>query len=83
MCSTEDGAHIFITNLQDGLDHYKLPTMEKIQSFEHSISQNVPLKVAVNSRGNLIVCGGDDGRARVYERHSGKLLTRLTHSERE
>jgi hypothetical protein len=47
----------------------------------HPIVSNVPLQVAIVHNASLIVSGGDDGAARIFERRNGQLLTRLQHGE--
>jgi hypothetical protein len=53
--------------------------MEHQQHFRHGIILNVPLLVATAREGDWIVCGGDDGFARVFDAKSGQLLHRLKH----
>lgn len=82
MCSA-DGLYLFVTNLIDGVDQYRFPSLEKVQSFPHAIETNHPLQVSTVNQGALIVCGGDNGFARVYDRRTGQLVQRLQHDKRE
>ena len=74
-----DGYSVFITNLSDGIDHYRLPDFQKVQSFPHAIKLNLTLQIAVANGGSIIVCGGDDGFARAFDRRTGRLLQCLDH----
>ncbi|KLO04090.1 WD40 repeat-like protein [Schizopora paradoxa] len=77
-----DGAFLFITNLLDGVDQYRFPSMEKVQSFTHPISMNLPLQVATAARGQWVVSGGDSGFVRVYSRRTGQILQVLDHCDK-
>ncbi|KLO04610.1 WD40 repeat-like protein, partial [Schizopora paradoxa] len=74
-----DGADLFITNLVDGIDQYKLPDFVKVKVFPHAIKSNFPLQVATTHRGTWVVSGGDSGFARLFDRQSGQLLQLLHH----
>ncbi|KLO05670.1 WD40 repeat-like protein, partial [Schizopora paradoxa] len=80
LCSA-DGTFLYVSNLLDGVDQYRFPNMEKVQSFTHPISVNLPLQVACAARGQWIVCGGDSGFARVFNRRTGQVLQILDHCE--
>ena len=74
-----DGSNLIVSNLVNGIDQYAIPTMERLQTFSHTILRNVPLQVTVARDGQWIVLGGDDGFARIYDRWSGQFLRRLEH----
>ncbi|KLO04083.1 hypothetical protein SCHPADRAFT_762338 [Schizopora paradoxa] len=76
---TSDGASIFISNLADGVDQYRLPEMEKVKTFPHAIKSNFPLQVTVARGGSWLISGGDNGYARLFDCHSGRLLESLIH----
>lgn len=78
LCS-DDGLYIFVSNLINGIDQYRFPSLEKIQSFLHVIENNYPLQVSSAAKGSLVVCGGDNGFARVFDRRTGQLIQRLEH----
>ncbi|KAI0918159.1 hypothetical protein AcV5_002927 [Taiwanofungus camphoratus] len=68
---------VFISNLCDGMDQYRFPSMERIRSFPYAIQRNYPMQVAVDA--TRMVCGGDDGFARVFDRENGQFLESLMH----
>ncbi|KAI0953792.1 hypothetical protein AcV7_007220 [Taiwanofungus camphoratus] len=68
---------VFISNLCDGMDQYRFPSMECICSFLYAIQCNYPMQVAVDA--TRMVCGGDDGFARVFDRENGQFLKSLMH----
>ncbi len=72
---------MFVSNLVNGVDQYRFPSLEKIQSFPHAIDTNYPLQVSTVARGSLVVCGGDNGFARVFDRRTGQLIQRLEHEK--
>ncbi len=82
LCS-DDGHYIFITNLTDGIDQYRFPSLEKVQSFPHAIEINHPLQISTVILGAWIVCGGDTGFARIFDRRTGQLIQRLEHDKCE
>lgn len=84
LCSAEDGQHVFISNLHDGVDQYRFPSMEKVQSFRFSVkegSESFNLRVAACDNNPFVVCGGIDGIARVFDRRSGELFQKLKHGD--
>ncbi|KAI0948070.1 hypothetical protein AcW1_009672 [Taiwanofungus camphoratus] len=68
---------VFISNLCDGMDQYRFPSMERIRSFPYAIQRNYPMQVAVDA--TRMVCGGDDGFARVFDQENGQFLESLMH----
>ena len=74
-----DGKLLLISNLKDGIDEYQFPSMEKVQTFTHPIDTNCVLQTRAVSSRNLIVAGGDDGFARVFNRISGQLVSEIRH----
>ncbi len=80
LCS-EDGLYLFVTNLVNGIDQYRFPSLEKVQSFPHVIENNHPLQISTIAKGSLIVCGGDNGFARMFSRRTGQLIQRLEHEK--
>ncbi|KLO04551.1 WD40 repeat-like protein [Schizopora paradoxa] len=81
ICMAE-GAFLFITNLLDGIDQYRFPSLEKVQSFTHPISMNLPLQVTTAARGQWVLCGGDSGFVRVYSRRTGQIVQVLDHCDK-
>ncbi len=81
-CNSE-GSNMFITNLVDGIDQYKLPEFEKVKVFSHAIKSNYPLQVVTAYRGNWLLSGGDSGFARLFDRRTGRLLQQLDHGNGE
>ncbi|KAH9010595.1 WD40-repeat-containing domain protein, partial [Lactarius deliciosus] len=74
-----DGKLLLVSNLKDGIDEYRFPSMEKVQTFTHPIEKNCILQTKVLPLWNLIVAGGDDGFARVFNRISGQLVCKIHH----
>ncbi|KAH9009205.1 hypothetical protein EDB83DRAFT_2179998, partial [Lactarius deliciosus] len=74
-----DGKLLLVSNLKDGIDEYRFPSMEKVQTFTHPIEKNCILQTKVLPLWNLIVAGGDDGFARVFNRISGQLVCEIHH----
>ena len=58
-----DGRFLLISNLINGMDNYKFPSLKKIQTFIHPIEVNCILQMRTLLSGNLIVAGGDSGFA--------------------
>jgi len=73
-----DNHLLIVTNLVNGINIYSLPPGQPLRSFTHRIHLNVPLLVSSALQGSLIVVGGDNGSARVYDSCIG-LLTVLPH----
>ncbi|KLO04592.1 WD40 repeat-like protein, partial [Schizopora paradoxa] len=74
-----NGVTMFISNLVDGIDEYRLPDLEKIKAFPHAIKSNFPLRVVTAFREGWLVSGGDSGFARLFDRRTGRLLQLLEH----
>ncbi|KLO04860.1 WD40 repeat-like protein, partial [Schizopora paradoxa] len=74
-----DGVTIFISNLIDGVDEYRLPDFEKVKAFPHAIKFNFPLRFVTVFREGWLVSGGDSGFARLFDRRTGRLLQLLEH----
>ena len=74
-----DGKLLLVSNLKDGVDKYLFPNMEKVQTFTHPIDTNCILQTRALPSWNLIVVGGDDGFARVFNRISGQLVSEIHH----
>ncbi|KAH7906571.1 WD40-repeat-containing domain protein [Hygrophoropsis aurantiaca] len=79
--ATVDGDHLFVSNLVNGIDTYKIPTMERVHSIPHTILTNRPLQLSVTAKGAWLVSGGDDGNARIYDGVSGRFIEHLHHGE--
>jgi len=77
-----DSKLLLVSNLKDGVDEYRFPSMEKVQTFTHPIDTNCILQTRALSSWNLIVAGGDDGFARVFNRISGQLVSEIRHGGR-
>lgn len=69
---------VFVTNLNDGVDQYKLPSLERLQTYTHAITGNYSLQIACSHKGNFVVCGGDSGFGRVFDQRTGEVK-RLDH----
>ncbi|KAI9439155.1 WD40-repeat-containing domain protein [Lactarius indigo] len=74
-----DSKLLLVSNLKDGIDEYQFPSMEKVQTFTHPIEKNCILQTKTLPLWNLIVAGGDDGFARVFNRISGQLVSEIHH----
>ncbi|KLO04289.1 WD40 repeat-like protein [Schizopora paradoxa] len=72
---------LLVSNLRDGVDQYRFPSLERVKSFSHPISINVPLQVVLADDNQVVVCGGDRGFVRVYGQHSGRLIQTLQHPD--
>lgn len=75
----KDGKFLMVSNLKDGVDEYQFPSLEKVQSFKHPIATNCILQTKPLPSWNLIVTGGDNGFARVFNRISGQLVAEIRH----
>ena len=73
------GKLLLISNLKDGIDKYRFPSMEKVQTFTHPIDTNCILQTRLLPSWNLIVAGGNDGFAQVFNQISGQLVTEIRH----
>jgi hypothetical protein len=74
-----DGQQLLITNLQDDVDRYSLPTMHRAQSYSHTILVNVPLQISVARESGWVIVGGDNGFARVFDYQTGVFWEKLDH----
>ena len=77
-----DGKLLLVSNLKDGIDEFQFPSLEKVQTFTHPIEKNCILQTRSLPSGNLIVTGGDNGFARVFNRISGQLVSEIHHGGR-
>ncbi|KZS99826.1 uncharacterized protein LAESUDRAFT_667510, partial [Laetiporus sulphureus 93-53] len=73
-----DDEFIFITNLVNGVDQYKFPSLERLRSYTYPIVHNRIMQIA--TFGTNIVVGGDDGFARLFDSRTGRLIECLNHS---
>lgn len=74
-----DGSLLLVSNLVDGIDEYKFPSLEKVQTFNHPIEVNCILQTRTLPLWNLVIAGGDSGFARVFNRISGQLVSEIHH----
>jgi len=72
-----NGKLLLVSNLKDGIDEYRFPSMEKVQTFVHPIETNCIIQTRTLPSWNLIVTGGDDGFTRVFNRISGQLISEI------
>jgi hypothetical protein len=79
---SRDGKILLVSNLEDGVDEYRFPSLEKVQSFTHPINTNCILQTRSLPSWNLVVTGGDNGFARVFNRISGQLVSEIHHGGR-
>ncbi len=71
--------YLLVSNLKDGIDEYQFPSLEKVQTFSHPIERNCILQTRTLLAWNLVVIGGDNGFARVFNRISGQLVSEVHH----
>jgi hypothetical protein len=76
---THDGKFLLVSNLKDGVDEYRFPSLEKVQTFSHHVERNCILHTRTLPARNLVVVGGDNGFARVFNRISGQLVSEIHH----
>lgn len=69
-----------MTNLRNGADQYRTQPIEKVMNFSFKTEAYIPLQICTAKRGELVVCGGDDGFVRIFERQTGGFLEKLPHS---
>jgi len=75
-----DGDSLFISNLSNGIDLYSLHSMQWIRHYEHAVTINVPLQVALAKQAlDWVVMGGVDGIICIYDHASGELIHQLEH----
>ena len=74
-----DGKLLLVSNLKDGVDEYQFPSLVKVQTFTHPIERNCILQTKMLPSWNLVVVGGDNGFARVFNRISGQLVSEIHH----
>ncbi|KAI9571089.1 WD40-repeat-containing domain protein [Boletus coccyginus] len=74
-----DGQHLLISNLRDSVDKYTLPTLYHSQSYHHAILVNVPQQLAVTRESGLLIVGGDDGFAQIFDYQTGAFRDKLDH----
>ena len=71
---------IFISNLHNGVDQYRMSNLEKVKTFNHGSVSHHPLQVSTVMKGEWLVCGGHDGVVRIFHTRSGVLLEKLPHA---
>ena len=74
-----DGKYILVSNLSTGIDEYQFPSLEKVQTFSHPVERNYVLHTRTLPAWNLVVVGGDNGFARVFNRINGQLVSEIHH----
>ncbi|KAG2058419.1 WD40 repeat-like protein [Suillus hirtellus] len=74
-----DGNYLLMSNLKDGVDKYTIPTLQCVQSFTHVILDNIPLQISDAKQSGLIVVGGDDSFARIFDYISWAYRGQLLH----
>lgn len=74
-----DSKLLLVSNLEDGIDEYQFPSMKKVRTYTHPIETNCILQTRSLPSWNLIVAGGDNGFARVFNRISGQLVSEIHH----
>ncbi len=74
-----DGKYLLMSNLKDGIDKYQFLSLEKVQTFSHPIECNCILQTRTLPACNLVIVGGDNGFARVFNRISGQLISEIHH----
>ncbi|KAG1844686.1 WD40-repeat-containing domain protein, partial [Suillus subluteus] len=77
-----DGNYLLVSNLKDGVDKYAIPTLQRVQSYSCVILDNIPLQISVARQSGLIIVGGDDGFARIFDYISGVYKGQLAHGNR-
>ncbi|KAI0258344.1 hypothetical protein BC834DRAFT_835790 [Gloeopeniophorella convolvens] len=77
---SNDCKRVLVTNLLSGIDDYDFPTMERSRTLYHPFKSNHILQTAVLPDVDLVVAGGDNGEARVFNRTSGQLVSSIGHA---
>ncbi|KAG1736392.1 WD40-repeat-containing domain protein [Suillus paluster] len=77
-----EGSFLLMSNLKDRVDKYTIPTLQRVQSYNHVILRNVPLQISVARQAGLIFVGGDDGFACVFDYSTGTYRGQLAHGNR-
>ena len=75
-----DGRTMLVSNLAGGWDAYDLPLLQRSQSYRYNLKARFPYDSVFGIRGQLVITGSDGGHVLVFDRKSGKLLQKLTHS---
>ncbi|KAG2151554.1 WD40-repeat-containing domain protein, partial [Suillus bovinus] len=66
-----EGNFLLVSNLKDRVDKYAIPTLQRVQSYNHVILCNVPLQISVACEAGLVFVGGDDGFACIFNYNTG------------
>lgn len=75
-----EGGDLYVSNLMDGIDVYSFPPNPvPNRNIRFYIKRNFPLTIAVAPLGGFAVLGGEDGHARLYNIHLGRLDGMLPH----
>ncbi|KAI9455841.1 WD40-repeat-containing domain protein [Boletus coccyginus] len=74
-----DGHNLLVSNLRNGVDKYTVPTLHRSQSYPHNVLVNVPLQISVARQTGMVLVGGDNGFARIFDYHTGAFLDKLDH----
>ena len=56
---------LWVSNLADGIDQYRFPSLERVRNFHYTVINNHPMQIALCAQ--LVVVGGDDGFARLFD----------------
>ena len=70
---------LLVQNLCDGVDEYKLPTLELVRKFHSPVERNYIWQVVPACDGEWMVVGGDNGTAQIFDRRTGLLLHNIAH----
>ena len=68
-----------MSNLRDGVDKYAIPAFHHAQSYHHAILVNVPLQLSIACEAGLVIVGGDDRFARIFNHQMGAFRDKLDH----
>jgi hypothetical protein len=74
-----DGSIVIISNLDDGLDLYKIQNFVLTRRMTRKVVVNRPQQVSFGLSGDAVVTGSDQGALLIYDIHTGHLLTGLKH----
>lgn len=57
---------LLVANLENGVDQYLFPQLERIKTFDWPLLERIILHITTVGEGRYILAGGDNGFARLY-----------------
>lgn len=76
-----DSQQVFVSNLENGIDQYDFPHLNRQRTFKHAIVKNYILQIAAAGEGSWLISGGDSRFCCLFDRWNSELIAQLDHCE--